>query len=251
MIKMIGLCSVTFCDKKIEEIIRLAKEAELEVIEWGSDNHVPETDIDHANNVADMMEKANLQTSSYGTYYLLGSFADFEPYIKVAKILGASLIRVWAGDTGSKETDGATRKHIVKDAKRIGDLANAEGLKVTIEYHKDTLTDTPASAEKLMREINTPHVLLYWQPAESLSVKERIDSLPKLAPWITNVHVFHWEDFYNRFPLADGYDEWERYIEIITDESPQENNFLLEFVPGEDQVQGFYDNAETLKKLIK
>lgn len=217
----------------------------------GSDSHVPENDVDNAKRVAELMDEAGLKTNSYGTYYVLGAFEDFVPHIEVAKTLGASIIRVWAGKMGSEKTDEATRTKIIEDAQRIGDFASNEGIAVALEYHQDTLTDTPKSAEVLIREINSPHVLLYWQPAENLSVKERIDSLPKLAPWIKNVHVFHWDDFHNRFPLEDGIDEWKQYIQVIRDESPLEQDFLLEFVPGKDQVAGFYESAETLKKLVK
>ncbi|WP_268951519.1 hypothetical protein [Ruoffia tabacinasalis] len=31
---MIGLCSVTFLDRKVEEAFALAKEAQLDAIEW-------------------------------------------------------------------------------------------------------------------------------------------------------------------------------------------------------------------------
>lgn len=247
---MIGLCSVTFREKTVEEIIELAKEADLETIEWGSDVHVPETDIDYAKTVAKKMAQEGLVSNSYGTYYRLGSYEDFDSYLEVAKILGASTIRVWAGENGSAETNLEFRELIVKDAERIGKLAEAEDLSVSLEYHHNTLTDTPQSADQLMREIEVPNVFLYWQPAESLSVKERLDSLPKLAPWMKNVHVFHWEDYHNRFPLEEGFDEWEQYIKVIQDESPLEQDFLLEFVPGEDQVQGFFESAETLKKLV-
>ena len=247
---MMGLCSVTLREKSVKEVINLVKEANLEVIEWGSDVHVPETDPKNAENVAKMMQEAGLKTSSYGSYYKLGTFEDFEPYIKIAKILGASIIRVWGGEIGSKETTTSTRAKIIEDAQRIGKMAHTENLTVTIEYHKETLTDTPESAEQLMKEISTPNVLLYWQPAESLSIEERIESLPKLAPWITNVHVFHWKDFHHRFPLANGFDEWKQYIEIISKESPYEQNFLIEFVPN-DSVESFYESAETLKELVK
>jgi len=248
---MIGLCSVTFKEKTAEEIIALTKEADLEAIEWSSKSHVPETDVKYAKDVADRMKEAGLQTSSYGTYYRLGAHEDFEPYIEVAKVLGASIIRVWAGEKGSDETDAKYRQEIVEDARRIGELAAKEGLSISLEYHAKTLTDTPESAVKLMEEIDSSDVLLYWQPAETLSVEERLDSIPKLAPWLTNVHVFHWEDYNNRFPLGDGFEEWQQYMDSIEKNSPHEQHYLLEFVPGEDQEQGFYESAETLKKLVK
>lgn len=248
---MIGLCSVTFRDKKAEEIITLAKETGLETIEWSSKSHVLETEPEQAKETAALMEAYGLKTLSYGTYYRLGSFKDFEQYIKVAKILGAIIIRVWAGELGSKETDNNYRQKIVKDAQRIGELAAKENLLISLEYHANTLTDTPESTVQLMEEIESPHVSLYWQPAENLTIKERLESLPKLSQWITNVHVFHWEHYRNRFPLKDGFEEWKQYIEIIEKYSPYDQNYLLEFVPGEDQELGFYESVETLKKLVE
>lgn len=248
---MIGLCSVTFREKSVEEIIELAQAEELEVIEWGSDGHVPEDDVKKAKRVAQLMKNAGLKTNSYGSYYQLGSFEDFSSPIAVTKILGASVIRVWAGEKGSGEASEEDRSKVVADTKRISELSANEGIAIGLEYHQSTLTDTPESTETLIREINSPAVQLYWQPAESLTVKERLESLPKLAPWIKNVHVFHWEDYHNRFPLTDGFDEWKQYIKVIQDESPFEQDFLLEFVPGEDQVQGFRDSVETLKELVE
>lgn len=247
---MIGLCSVTFREESVEEVIRLAKEANLDLIEWGSDAHVPQTDKEKAEKVAQLMKEAGLQSNSYGTYYRLGSKEDFTDYIEVAKILGASTLRVWAGEKGSAEVTAEERAQVVEDAKRIGKLAAAEGLTIGLEYHAKTLTDTPESAVQLMEEIQMENVLLYWQPAETLTVQERIESLPKLAPWITNVHVFNWENYLNRFPLAEATDAWKQYIALIEKDSPYELNYLLEFVPGDDPIEGFFESAETLKSWV-
>ncbi|MBG9977762.1 hypothetical protein [Ruoffia tabacinasalis] len=61
---MIGLCSVTFLDRKVEEAFALAKEAQLDAIEWGRDTHEPETNIKYAQEVAQMMNAAGLKTIS-------------------------------------------------------------------------------------------------------------------------------------------------------------------------------------------
>lgn len=246
---MIGLCSVTFKKKSAEEVIKLAKEAGVEAIEWASNAHVPETDTAYAKAIARKMDEAGLQTSSYGSYYRLGAFGDFEPYIEVATILGASIIRVWAGEDGSQETDSEKRAAVVKDAKRVAELAAASGLSISLEYHANTLTDTPESTIQLMNEIDSPFVLLYWQPAETLTIEERLDSLDQLGQWVTNVHVFHWEHYRNRFPLADGVDEWTQYIHKIEKLSPYKQNYLIEFVPGDDE-EGLFASVETLKKLV-
>lgn len=247
---MLGLCSVTFRDKTVDEVIALAKKADLDAIEWGGDIHVPETDLENAKEVAAKMKTAGLQSSSYGTYYKLGTFKDFTPFLDVAITLNVSTIRVWAGENGSAETSAETRQLIMQDAQRVSELAAEANFTISLEYHSDTLTDTPESALDLMREMNNPNVFLYWQPAEILSVAERIESLPKLAPYITNVHVFNWEHFRNRFPLADAADEWKQYIDLIRKYSPNEQTFLLEFAPGDDPVEGFLESAKTLKTFV-
>lgn len=246
---MIGLCSVTFRNKSPEEIVKLVKDEGLEVIEWASDSHIPANDTIQAKKIAKLMKSEKITTSSYGTYYQLGSFEDFNSLIKIAKIIGASTIRVWAGEQSSADSTNDYRKKIVEDAKRIGYLAKKANIKIGIEYHLNTLTDTPASAEQLMNEINLTNVLLYWQPSENLSVKERIESLSRLAPWIVNVHIFHWEDYNNRYPLEKGFEEWKQYIQMIDQLSPHNPNYLLEFVPG-DQVQGYIESSDTLKEII-
>ena len=83
---MLGLCSITFRDKTVDEVITLVKKADLDAIEWGSDIHVPETDLSNAKAVAKKMAHANLIASSYGTYYKLGQFMDFTPY-RFSKLL--------------------------------------------------------------------------------------------------------------------------------------------------------------------
>jgi 3-dehydroshikimate dehydratase len=47
-----GLVSVTFRKLSPQEIIALTAEAQLQVIEWGGDIHVPHGDIQQAENVA-------------------------------------------------------------------------------------------------------------------------------------------------------------------------------------------------------
>ena len=157
---MIGLCSVTFRDDSVDYIIDLTKEAGIQAIEWSSDNHLPKNDIAQAEKVAQLMQEAGLTTSSYGAYYKLGSFHDFEPFIQIAQIVDASIIRVWAGEEGSADVAGEYRQDIIEDANRIGKMASEANLSIALEYHMDTLTDTPASAQQLTQEITAPNAYL-------------------------------------------------------------------------------------------
>lgn len=247
---MIGLCSVTFRDKQPEEIIQIAKDAGVEAIEWGGDNHVPPTELETAKRVAQLTKDAGLVTSSYGSYYKAGANEPFDSILAAAEALDTKMIRVWAGDKGSEEADEAWFNEVVADAERIAKLAHEKSMSISFEYHSKTLTDTPESARQLMEAIEAPNVFLYWQPAETLTVEERKSSLSLLGEWITNVHVFHWENFNNRFSLEEGAEEWEDYISRILTHSPYTHHYLLEFVKDDDPEQ-LQQDAETLRKIVE
>lgn len=246
---MIGLCSVTFRDKRPEEIIEIAKDAGVEAIEWNGDDHVQSSDLEEAKRVAQLMKDAGLVTSSYGTYYKAGTNEPFDSILAAAEALDTKMIRVWAGDKGSEEADEAWFDAVVADAERIAKLAHEKSMSISFEYHSKTLTDTPESAHKLMEAIEAPNVFLYWQPAETLTVEERKSSLSLLGEWITNVHVFHWENYDNRFTLQEGAEEWEDYISRILTHSPYTHHYLLEFVKDDDPAQ-LKQDAETLRKIV-
>ncbi|TVP93338.1 sugar phosphate isomerase/epimerase family protein [Alkalibacterium sp.] len=247
---MIGVCSVTFKDKSIEEVIQLAKKAGLDCIEWGSKEHVQVGDLEVATHTARLTEEAGLKTSSYGSYYQAGSFDSFEDVIETARHLNTQMIRIWAGEKASEEADDVWFQKVLSDTRRIAEMAEKEDMTISFEYHSGSLTDTPESARWLMESINVPNVYLYWQPAETLSVAERLGSLDYLSRWISNIHVFHWEDYNNRFSLAEGEKEWLQYLPKIQQGSERSHHYLLEFVKNDNPEQ-FFQDAETLKEWVK
>ena len=85
----IGLVSVSFRGLSPEEIIRIAKDAGLNRIEWGSDVHAPFDDAERLSTIAACQRSAGLRCSSYGTYFVLGRDdpAVLSGYIAAAKCL--------------------------------------------------------------------------------------------------------------------------------------------------------------------
>ena len=86
----IGLCSITFRDLSVTEVIKLAKEAKLDGIEWGADKHVIPTDLKNAEIVAKQTNEAGLEVASYGSYYRVGEIDNdycFEDFLKAALAL--------------------------------------------------------------------------------------------------------------------------------------------------------------------
>lgn len=245
-----GLCSVTFRDRPVKEVVQLAKEAGLEAIEWGGKGHVPHGDLEAAKKAARLTEEAGLEVSSYGSYYKAGSTEPFQRVLKTAQELNTRFVRIWAGEEASKDIDDAKFRVIVLDIKANAHLAQKNGMILLFEYHQNTLTDSPESALRLLEAVDEANVKLVWQPPENLTFEERINSLPKLDHWINNLHVFQWQDYFNRFTLEEGKEEWAQYFEQITPSPLLEQYALLEFVK-DDSPKQMKKDAETLKELVQ
>ena len=125
MYENIGLVSVTYRRLPAEAVVRLAKDAGLACIEWGSDVHVPETDPAGARRVGEFTRAVGLSVASYGTYYRLGQGQDFSAYLTAAEALGAPSLRLWAGTRGSDAVDAATRRLWTADGIAAAEAAAA------------------------------------------------------------------------------------------------------------------------------
>ena len=244
---VLGLVSVTYRKLSPAEIVARAVEAGLSCIEWGSDIHVPQTDPANARLVGEMTREAGLTVSSYGSYYRLGTGQDFIPYLEAACVLGAPVIRIWAGTRGSEQTDDATRAAWAAEAKTVCRMAAERGITVAFEYHHGTLTDTADSAVALVKAIDEPNCRLYWQPEFAKSQELLLADLDKVAPWVDLCHVFTWNPDHSRRPLIDGTEVWREYLTRIPDWS--EKPLLLEFVPG-DAPDLLAREAEALRNIV-
>jgi len=145
-----------------------AERAGLAGIEWGGDLHVPHGDLARAREVAAMTREADLAVVAYGSYYEVGESEaaglSFVRVLATALALGAPLIRVWAGKRGSAEADGAYRRRVVEESRRIAGEAAGAGIKVAFEFHGGTLTDTVDSAAELLAATAEAGLRCYWQP---------------------------------------------------------------------------------------
>ncbi|RKN75782.1 sugar phosphate isomerase/epimerase family protein [Paenibacillus ginsengarvi] len=246
-----GLLSVTFRKLSPVDVIRLTGEAGLQAIEWGGDIHVPHGDVKAAAEVGRLTAESGIRVASYGSYYRAGipdsAKVGFASVLETAIALGAPSIRVWAGDKGSADTDEAWREQVAADTRAIAEIAMKEGVTIDFEYHARTLTDTADSAVLLMELIDHPNVRCNWQPPVNETFEQRLDGLKRISPWLANVHVFHW-GVGVKYPLADGSDDWLRYIQAVR-ETEKRAYLMLEFVKDESPEQ-FLRDAETLKRLI-
>jgi 3-dehydroshikimate dehydratase len=251
-----GLVSITFRKLTSPEIIHLVRKSGLKSIEWGGDVHVPHGNLSAAREVRKRTDDAGLSVAAYGSYYRVGKSekdqAPFEDVLMTASELKAPTIRVWAGTAGSAETDAATRTRIVRETRRIADLAAEAGITISFEFHANTLTDTHPSAVALLEEADHPNVFSLWQPRSDGNVDDSLAGLQAILPRLTNVHAFYWtmkEGQRQRRLLADGEAPWLRYLQTVRS-SGRDHKVLIEFVR-DDDPEAFLADAKTLTEWIQ
>lgn len=253
-----GLVSITFRTEGPRRIIEACRSSGLIAIEWGGDVHVPPGDLETARTVGAATRNAGLRVTAYGSYYrfedVMGTRPDHEPatVLDTAEALGAKVVRVWAGRRGSAETSPEARGAIVAAARALGERAAARGLVIAFEYHRNTLTDTAASARTLLDEIAHPAVRSLWQPPVGWSTDATESSLRSILPYLSHIHCFTWGPggSADRRPLAEGTDAWLRYLRTAVAPGPsgrRELPVLLEFVPGDD-LSVLRREAQTLRR---
>jgi sugar phosphate isomerase/epimerase len=248
-----GLVSISFRKNSPAEIVRAAVAAQLRGIEWGGDVHVPHGDLATARAAAQITRDAGLQVAAYGSYYRAavsaGEGLEFSRVLETAVALGAPCIRVWAGRQGSAEMSADERRRVTDDLARCAQLAGVQNVKVALEFHMKTLTDTVETTAALLREAG-PGLCTYWQPPHGVATPEAAAGIKQLLPWMEHVHVFHWwPDNHHRFPLREGAARWRAFLDEIPAHA-RDRFAMLEFMP-RDGLDELPAEAETLHTLLK
>jgi len=240
-----GLVSVTFRDLPPSEVIQLVKDAGLDGIEWGADVHCPPNNLQNAKEIARQTHENGLKVISYGSYYYANSGEDFTNILNTAVVLQTDNIRIWAGGTGSQDTTEETRAKITEDIRKVADMAAAQGISISFEYHCDTLTDTLDSTIRLLQDVNRPNAYTYWQKPDGSAVEENVNELQTLIKMnkLKNLHIFSHTGYNERHPFSQGADEWAQYISVVKPANPA---LLFEFVK-DDSPEQFIQDARFLK----
>lgn len=243
----IGLVSVSFRQASVEGIVKLAARAGLECIEWGSDVHAPVGDVEGLQRIAALQKAYNIRCASYGTYFRLGQtpLCELDGYIRAAKILGTTLLRLWCGERGSADYSPTQRAKLVSICRAAAEIAEKQQVTLCVECHHGTLTDTLESALALMTQVNSPCFKMYWQPNQFQSIAQNVRYAEAIAPFTAHLHVFNWQGE-NRYPLKAGLDAWKRYLSCFDGE----RTLLLEFMP-DDRPESLPNEAAALKELIR
>lgn len=243
----LGLVSISFRKWSVEEILEAMKNADLKVVEWGSDVHAPCNDTENLKKIVALQAEYGIKCCSYGTYFRLGvtPIEELEGYIKAAKILGTDILRLWCSDKGSAEFTEEEKQALFEEGRRAAKIAEKHNVKLCMECHNWTYTDTLATALELMATVSSPNFKMYWQPNQFKTDEENFEYAEQIAKYVEIVHAFNWKGK-ERFPLADGVDLWKKYLERLNINKP----LLLEFMP-DNEIESLKTEADALRKIVE
>lgn len=247
-----GLCSVTFRALAPAAVIDLADRAGLAAIEWGADLHVPPGQPDAARALAGRCADAGLACPSYGAYWFAGRSdrSELDPILDTAEALGASLLRVWAPFGVGPDAGDEERRGVADALRGCLEIATRRGVRVALEFHPGTLTETADSALDLLARCEG--VLSYWQPRPGDGAEAALPELEAVAARLAHLHVFSWgADPTDRRALSHRETLWRRALRAAsTAPSPMDARCAyLEFVR-DDSPEAFLDDAASLRRLI-
>ncbi len=237
----IGFTTVTLRNKTAEQVCKIAKRHEVDILEWGTDVHVPTPE--EARKVRALCDEHGLKTASIGSYYRIGAENEvpFSQTIEIAKILGASRIRVWLGKKASADFTPEERESLIAETRALVREAESEGLTVAFEFHRKTYNDNGAVSRALLEELNEKSLSTYWQPFfretpdKDFPFDVDRENLLTVLPYVSAAHVFSWDENATRFPFARHRDAWKVFLDILK-ESPCED-LIMEFVVNDSHAQ--------------
>lgn len=247
-----GIVSATFKAETPSFVLRAMQTAGLTAVEWSENWHVPAGDTQAAAELRERTLAQGAQIAAYGSYYRLGQNqnpeADFLPSLQTAEAMQAPVIRIWGGNLPSAQLPAAQRTALAREAGLISRMAAQSGIRVALEWHKNTVTDTNESALAFLEEAQTDNLYCLWQPTVALDMEQRCDGIRMLEQRqrLLNLHVYYWCEGKRR-PFAEGLGEWQRYLAQL---DPHKTRFgLLEFVLG-DTLEQFLADAAQWKNLL-
>ena len=246
----LGLVSISFRQHSPQEILEAVKQAGLTCIEWGSDVHAPCRDPERLHEIAHLQKKYGITCSSYGTYFRLGEtpLEELPADISAAKILDTHILRLWCGTKSGENMTENEREALFDTCRQAAAIAEKSNVILCMESHLGTMTERLEDSLLLMKEVNSPHFRLYWQPFQWLEAHENLSIAQSLSHYVETVHVFQWKAPKlnpTRFSLYEGMEEWRAYLKVI----PAPRTLLLEFMP-DDQLTTLPTEAEALKSII-
>lgn len=250
----LGLCTIAFREKPLEEIVNIAADYGFDGIEiWGQKPHMPPTyDAEYVEKVRDMVVRKGLAVSALGSYVnpLMPWYQrHLEETFKIAQGLRTNLVRIWSGGGSSKTMSLHDKRLINFRLVSLAQWAEFRRLTLGLEMHNNNLTDSIASILELVENVGLPALKTYYQPLFGSDGDDPYDAAEKLAPYIVNVHAQNADASGSGCPITDGVVDYGRVIEILGSHG-YKGYLEVEFVHGDDKLAALQRDRDYLASLI-
>lgn len=240
----LGLCSVTFRKKSAAKVIEIAKKAGIGYIEWGGDIHVKNTE--EARLVKSVCDNEGIKISSYGSYFNSADY-DEEKWCNICRItkkMNASSVRIWLGKKNSEETNNEEYCQLLKNTKRMCDIAASYGLLVCPECHDNTFNNNTDAILRFKKDLQKENFRTYFQ-SRYFRMEYDLDRIDRTFDFTENVHISYRDlKREQRFRKKD-----KNYLDTLLkklNEKKFDGIVMVEFVSG-DSEKAFYKDIEKLR----
>ncbi len=249
----LGLCTIAFEEKPLEEVIDIAADYGFDGIEvWGKPPHMPlEYDDTYVKNIKQLVQQKGLSISAYGSYVNpLMEFHQkhFEDAFKIAHGLGTNLVRIWSGGGPSKSIIPDDKRMILFRLVSLSQWANFRSIVMGLEMHNNHLSDTVDTILEIIENTNMPSLKTYYQPLSRYDADEPHTAAQRLAPHVVNIHAQNFDENGKACPISDGVVDYSRVVETLGSQG-YDGYIHVEFVHGDNKMDALQRDRDFLASL--
>jgi len=229
----LSLCTIAFRERLLEDAINIAQQIGFDGVEiWGREPHISENfDERRVRAARKMIEDRNLTICGLGSYLRFSGSApteddedspDLASVLHTARVLGAPIVRVWAGSSPSSKARKRDWNLCVQELKGACEKAANVGAEIAVEMQSGTFADTAASANRLLDDVSAPNLKLNYQPSNGLPPENPVKRLRSVVNRLASVRVRNYdrlisdpEERQHIVPLAEGVFDYRELISIL------------------------------------
>lgn len=243
----LGLSSLSYNSKTVNEVIAITKNANLDYIQW-CDCHVAFSDFKKAEEISSAMKKSGISCTQYYSSFDLNASEnpeeEFLRILKIADILGTDSVCLRAGSVTYENADEEYLALFLRRLDVISKLAEKENKNISFNFLSGTLFDNYMTAISLLVELEYKNVFINWQPNASVSLLYSLFELKTLIKYVKNVNIIlkNQEDVYQ--PMIECQDDWRQFINILR---TKERHLFIETKGSADDLK---NDVEILRKLL-
>jgi 3-dehydroshikimate dehydratase len=212
----IGLSSTALLTRDYREVLRIARAAGLDALEWAGGMHVPLDDAQAAEAI--MMEtlRAGLTIASFAPLYRAGASGEmglrFEAVLQAASILQAPALRVYVGEARESGGGSGDAVRLAESLRRLGDKAAARGITLCLSFGRNTWMDRYSAALALAAAVGHPFVRLAWESLPGMLPAAASAALDEFAGSVSMLIARRLDRDGQPERLSDEADQWRRRI---------------------------------------